>query len=128
MDLRVQLSSCVPATHLETSGARLEAEDLLPLKRPSQGDRPGRVHELSRASSHSDPGVLAKLRPSQAAISTAIAPLLRGYDLNAYIAAGIRTDHEATTAEEAREKLRKGMRILVREGSVSKTSTRCRRS
>ena len=48
------------------------------------------------------------------------APLLSGRDLNAYVAAGIRTEHEATSAEEAREKLRKGMRVLIREGSVSK--------
>ncbi|HSG56676.1 MAG TPA: adenine deaminase C-terminal domain-containing protein, partial [Paracoccaceae bacterium] len=48
------------------------------------------------------------------------APQLTGRDLNAYIAAGIRTEHEATTAAEALEKLRKGMRILIREGSVSK--------
>ena len=48
------------------------------------------------------------------------APLLRGMALNGYLAAGIRTDHETTTAEEAREKLSKGMHILIREGSVSK--------
>jgi adenine deaminase len=47
-------------------------------------------------------------------------PQLSGRDLNAYIAAGIRTEHEATTADEALEKLRKGMRVLIREGSVSK--------
>jgi adenine deaminase len=47
-------------------------------------------------------------------------PLLSGTDLNAYIAAGIRTEHEATSADEAREKLQKGMRVLIREGSVSK--------
>src|SRR5690606_6579096 len=46
--------------------------------------------------------------------------LLRGLDLNGYLAARIRTDHETTSAEEAREKLRKGMTILIREGSVSK--------
>ena len=48
MDLRVQLSSCVPATTFETSGAELLAEDLLPLAHPSQGDRPRRVHEFPR--------------------------------------------------------------------------------
>jgi adenine deaminase len=47
-------------------------------------------------------------------------PLLLGKDLNAYVAAGIRTEHEATSADEALEKLRKGMRVLIREGSVSK--------
>ncbi len=48
------------------------------------------------------------------------APLLRGTALNGYLAAGIRTDHEATSAAEAMEKLRKGMAILIREGSASK--------
>jgi adenine deaminase len=48
------------------------------------------------------------------------APLLSGRDLNAYLAAGIRTEHEATNADEAREKMHKGMRVLIREGSVSK--------
>jgi adenine deaminase len=48
------------------------------------------------------------------------APLVRGSDLNGYLSAGIRTDHETTTAEEALEKLSKGMTILIREGSVSK--------
>ncbi len=48
------------------------------------------------------------------------APLLSGIPLNAYLAAGIRTDHETTSAAEAMEKLRKGMAILIREGSVSK--------
>ena len=61
MDLRVKLSSCVPATHLETSGARIDAADLVALPRPSEGDRACRVHELSRASSPGDPACLAKL-------------------------------------------------------------------
>ena len=46
--------------------------------------------------------------------------LVRGLDLNGYLSAGIRTDHETTSAEEALEKIRKGMTVLIREGSVSK--------
>jgi adenine deaminase len=119
MDLRVQLSSCVPATHLETSGARLEAEDLLPYRNHSK--------VLGLAEFMNVPGVLAKdpavLRKLAAFSDMQIdghSPLLSSYDLNAYIAAGVRNCHETTSADEAREKLAKGMQVLVREGTVSK--------
>ena len=119
MDIRVQLSSCVPSTHMETSGARLGAQDLIPLM-----DHP---KVIGLAEFMNFPGVLMKdmdcLEKLQAFRGSHIdghAPLLRGNDLNGYISAGIRTEHEATTAEEALEKLRKGMRVLIREGSVSK--------
>ena len=119
MDLFVQLSSCVPATELETSGARLEVEDLLPFAANP------RVLGLAEVMNFpgvlgGDPGMMAKLAAFQGRRIDGHAPLLRGLDLNGYLAAGIRTDHETTTAEEALEKLSKGMQILVREGSVSK--------
>ena len=119
MDIRVQLSSCVPSTHMETSGARLEAADLVPLM-----DHP-RVIGLAEFMNFpgvlmKDPGCLAKLQAFEGRHIDGHAPLLRGNDLNGYISAGIRTEHEATTAEEGLEKLRKGMRVLIREGSVSK--------
>ena len=63
---------------------------------------------------------MAKLRLFAGGHVDGHCPQLTGLDLNAYVAAGIRTEHEATTAEEALEKLRKGMRVLIREGSVSK--------
>ncbi len=119
MDLRVQLSSCVPATHLETSGARLEVDDLLPLSRHPKVlglaefmNFPG---VLAR-----DPACLAKLAAFQGRPIDGHAPLLSGLDLNGYLSAGVRTDHEVTNVPEALEKLAKGMQILVREGSVSK--------
>ncbi|HET7413948.1 MAG TPA: amidohydrolase family protein, partial [Pararhizobium sp.] len=119
MDIRVQLSSCVPATNLETSGAALAIEDLLPFR--------GDPKVIGLAEFMNFPGVLAKdptciakLEAFQGGHIDGHAPLLRGKALNGYLAAGIRTDHETTTAEEALEKLRKGMHILVREGSVSK--------
>ncbi len=119
MDIRVQLSSCVPSTHMETTGARLEAADIAPLM-----DHP-RVIGLAEFMNypgvlHRDPGCMAKLQAFAGRHIDGHAPLLRGKDLNGYIAAGIRTEHEATTAEEGLEKLRKGMRVLIREGSVSK--------
>ncbi len=119
MDLRVNLSSCVPATHLETAGAKLEAADLTPMM-----DHP-KVIGLAEFMNfpgviHRDPGCLAKLAAFSDRHIDGHAPLVRGMDLNAYLSAGIRTDHETTTADEAREKLAKGMAILIREGSVSK--------
>ena len=119
MDLAVQLSSCVPATHLETAGAHLTAADLLPF-----ADHP---NVIGLAEMMNFPGVLstddevlAKLVPFQSGHIDGHAPLLRGRDLNGYLSARIRTDHECTSADEAREKLRKGMAVLMREGSVAK--------
>jgi adenine deaminase len=119
MDIRVNLSSCVPASPLETSGARLEVDDLLPFR-----DHP---KVIGLAEFMNFPGVLAR-EPSCLAKLAAFgsghidghAPLLRGKDLNGYLAAGIRTDHEATSYEEALEKLRKGMSVLIRESSIAK--------
>jgi len=119
MDLRVQLSSCVPATHLETAGARIEAADLAPYRDDAKViglaefmNFPGVLHR--------DPQVLEKLALFSGRHIDGHAPLVRGRDLNGYLAAGIRTEHESTTAAEAREKLSKGMTVLIREGSVSK--------
>ena len=119
MDLRVQLSSCVPSTDMETSGARIDADDLRPLMGHASGlglaevmNYPGVIHR--------DPGMMDKLRLFAGGHMDGHCPQLSGRDLNAYCAAGITTEHEATTAAEAREKLQKGMRVLIREGSVSK--------
>ncbi|HEY9215735.1 MAG TPA: adenine deaminase [Ancylobacter sp.] len=119
MDLRVQLSSCVPATIFETAGAELNAADLQALRGHSSGiglaefmNFPGVLFK--------DPGALDKLSAFSDGHIDGHAPLLSGKDLNGYIAAGIRTEHEATTLKEAREKLMKGMTVLIREGSVSK--------
>ena len=119
MDLRVQMSSCVPATDLETAGARLEIGDLLAL-----ADHP---KALGLAEFMNVPGVLgrdpaclAKLAAFQTRPIDGHSPLVSGYALNGYLAAGVRTDHEVTTLPEAYEKLSKGMAVLIREGSVCK--------
>jgi adenine deaminase len=119
MDVRVQLSSCVPSTDMETSGARIEAADLQPFM-----DHP-KVIGLAEFMNfpgviHRDPDAMAKLYLFEGRHIDGHAPQLSGNDLNAYVSAGIRTEHEATTAAEAFEKLQKGLRILIREGSVSK--------
>lgn len=119
MDLRVNLSSCVPATSMETSGAYLDAEAL----------ELYRFHPkvIGLAEFMNFPGVLSgqpdcmkKLSSFNGSHIDGHAPLLRGRQLNGYLSAGILTDHEATLAEEALEKIRKGITILIREGSVCK--------
>jgi adenine deaminase len=119
MDIKVMLSSCVPSTHMETAGADLDAQAIAALMGHASGlglaefmNYPGVIHR--------DPEAMAKLRLFEGGHVDGHCPLLSGRDLNAYVAAGIRTEHEATTAAEAREKLQKGMRVLIREGSVSK--------
>ena len=119
MDIRVNLSSCVPSTHMETAGAALSAGDLAGLM-----DHP-RVIGLAEFMNypgviHRDPGCMEKLEAFAGRHIDGHAPLLSGRDLNAYVSAGIRTEHEATSAAEAVEKLQKGLRVLIREGSVSK--------
>lgn len=119
MDVRINLSSCVPATAFETSSARLEVDDLLPFR--SHPKVVGLAEMMNFPGVlNADPGIIAKLVAFQDGHMDGHAPLLLGLDLNGYLAAGIRTDHEATSAREAREKLSKGMAILIREGSVSK--------
>jgi len=119
LDLRVQLSSCVPATHLETSGARLLAADLVPLRHHPQViglaefmNVPGVLNK--------DPECMDKLAAFQGQHIDGHAPLLSGRDLNAYLSCGIRNCHETTNLAEGREKLAKGMQVLIREGSASK--------
>jgi adenine deaminase len=119
MDIKVQLSSCVPSTDMETSGANITAAELKSVMNHSSGiglaefmNYPGVIN--------GDPEVINKLNLFHGKHIDGHAPLLSGTELNAYITAGISTEHEATTASEALEKLKKGMRILIREGSVSK--------
>jgi adenine deaminase len=119
MDLRVQLSSCVPATHLETSGAHIEAADLMRYRNHRKVIGLAEFMNFPGVLA-ADPACMAKIEAFTGRHIDGHAPLLRGLDLNGYLAAGIRTDHETTSADEALEKIRKGMTVLIREGSVSK--------
>jgi len=119
MDLRVQLSSCVPATHLETAGGRLTAADLVPYRRHPKViglaefmNAPGIFHKV--------PEVMDKIEAFWGQHIDGHAPLMKGYELNAYLSCGIRNCHETTSAPEAWEKLRKGMQVFIREGSACK--------
>ncbi len=112
-------SSCVPATHMETSGAALEASDLERLF-----EHP-RVIGLAEVMNFPGvflgvPEVLAKIEAAGDRPVDGHAPGLSGLPLNAYTAAGIGSDHECTQLEEAREKLRRGMHIFIREGTTAR--------
>jgi adenine deaminase len=120
MDLRVMLSSCVPATDFETNGGgTLDARALAPLG----------AHEraLGLAEVMNVPGVLAgdalvldKLAAFDGRALDGHAPLVRGKALSAYACAGITSCHESSELGEAKEKLTKGMAVWIREGSVAK--------
>jgi adenine deaminase len=114
-------SPCVPVTPYETNGAVLDPAAVASLLARSD------IYFLSEVMNF--PGVIAGDEDMMAKIAAAKkvgkpidghAPGLRGEELDAYIAAGINTDHEAYSYEEGLEKLKKGMKILVREGSAAK--------
>ncbi|MES2371791.1 MAG: adenine deaminase [Bacteroidota bacterium] len=113
--------SCVPATIFETAGASLNSEDVKKLLAKDE------IKYLSEMMNFpgvlfKDPEVMKKLAASHAAGKPVDghAPGLRGEDAKNYIEAGISTDHECFTAEEAVDKLQYGMKILIREGSAAK--------
>ena len=113
--------SCVPATRFETAGAVLDAKKVTELlSRPE-------IKYLSEMMNfpgvlHKDPEVMEKIAAAQRVNKPVDghAPGLRGQQAREYIAAGISTDHECFTAEEALDKLQLGMKILIREGSAAK--------
>jgi len=118
-DVYFMAPSCVPATPLETSGSRLGPAELLELK----GE--GRILGLGEMMNYpgllaGDPEVLEKVLLFGDAIVDGHAPSLRGEDLQAYLCAGIRSDHETWDPGEAAEKLESGMFIMVREGSSAR--------
>jgi adenine deaminase len=119
VDFFIMLPSCVPATAFETAGARLTADDL---KLMIADERIAGVAELMNY-----PGVylgmeseLEKIHAGKGKNIDGHAPGLTGKNLNAYVLAGVRSDHESTEMAEAREKLRLGMHILLREGSTER--------
>jgi len=119
VDILYMLPSCVPSTPLDIGGASLDAEALFKFC--------GREGILGLGEMMNVPGVLAGDREIQRklalfSVRDGHAPLLSGVDLNAYILAGLESDHECTTRGEAEEKLRRGMYIFIREGSTEKNS------
>ncbi len=113
--------SCVPATPFETSGAILDSKKV---ERLLQRDDLYFLAEMMNYPGviNADPEVMSKIQSAKK-IGKKIdghAPGLRGEDLKKYVEVGIDTDHEAYTLEEAEEKIKLGMKILIREGSAAK--------
>jgi len=116
LNVVVMAPSAVPATHMETSGAALDAEDLADLLAD------GTVHGLAEMMNfpgvvNGAPEVLAKILAFGGRRLDGHAPALSGHALNAYVAAGIGSEHECTTIPEAQEKLARGLYILIREAT-----------
>ena len=119
LSMYVMASSCVPATDMETSGARLEADDL--------GQLLGHRWVLGLAELMNYPGValgdegmLDKIEMFCHLTLDGHAPDMSGRMLNAYVAAGVQSEHECTTVAEALEKLRLGLTIFIREGTTTR--------
>ncbi len=121
INLYLTAPSCVPATDLETSGARIGPEEIEELMRmesivglAEMMNYPGVINK--------DPEILRKIQiaKNHGKVVDGHAPKLSGSDLDSYISAGVMSDHESTEPEEAMEKLRKGMYLMIREGSAAK--------
>jgi len=119
LELFLMAPSCVPATSLETSGASLEPETLRQLLRWKGVIGLGEVMNFPGVLS-ADPGVLSKINLYRDRVIDGHAPGVTGKNLTAYIAAGIYSDHESVSLDEARQKLRQGMYVMIREGSSEK--------
>ncbi|WP_081777916.1 adenine deaminase [Lachnobacterium bovis] len=121
LDIKYMIPSCVPATQFENNGAILDAEGVRELL---EDDRILGLGEFMNAPGvcGCDEEVLKKIQYSKdAKVSIdGHAPGMKGSSLSAYIAAGIETDHECQTVEEMQERLRKGMYVLLRQGSACK--------
>ncbi len=119
LELFLMAPSCVPATHLETSGAALDARALRPVLRWRNCIGLGEVMNFPGVLG-ADGGVLDKITLARGKVVDGHAPGVGGKNLNAYIGAGIHSDHESVSLEEAREKLSRGMFVMIREGSSEK--------
>lgn len=119
LDMFFMVPSCVPATNMETSGAEITARDIKKTLRwrnviglGEMMNFPGVINGMEQ--------VLNKIQAVHGKTIDGHAPQVRGKRLNAYIASGIHSDHECTDIEEAKEKLTRGMYIMIREGSSEK--------
>ncbi len=119
MDIYFTLPSTVPATNMETSGARLSAVDLMPYFSQKWVVGLGEVMNVPGVLEN-DREIFDKLKIASGKVIEGHAPGLTGKDLYAYITSGIHSDHESFGKAEALEKLSAGMTVMIREGSVAK--------
>jgi adenine deaminase len=119
IDLFLMAPSCVPATSREISGAKIGPEEISQILKFKECLGLGEVMNFPGVIG-GERAVLDKLSLARGKIIDGHAPGLSGRDLSAYIAAGIYSDHESVSPDEAREKLRRGMWLMLREGSSEK--------
>ena len=121
LDIFIMLPSCVPATPFENSGSVLKAEDLLELINHPKVLGLGELMDFPSVIT-CEKNIINKIVLAKNAhkMMDGHAPGLSGKELNAYILPGVRTEHECSTAEEAVERLRLGMFIMLREGSAAR--------
>jgi adenine deaminase len=119
VDLYVMVSSCVPASPFESSAATVTPEEIATFL--AEEPRAIGLAEMMDYAGvvRGNDDALAKLEAAAGRHVDGHAPGLGGRDLNAYLAAGVRSDHEATTYDEALEKRRLGMWVMIREGSAA---------
>jgi adenine deaminase len=120
LDFFVMVSSCVPASPFESSGATVDADDIARFlaEEPNALGLP-EMMDVSAVVAGEE-ATLAKVAASGGRHIDGHAPGLSGAPLNAYLAAGVRSDHECTTLQEALEKRRLGMTVMIREGSAAR--------
>jgi adenine deaminase len=119
LDMLFMAPSCVPASTLETSGAQISADEIRKLLASPNVIGLGEMMNFPGVVNGAEE-VLNKIIVSKGRVIDGHAPGLAGKELNAYMAAGILSDHESTMLGEGREKLKRGMYLMIREGSSEK--------
>jgi len=119
LDMLFMAPSCVPSTHLETSGARIGSRQVQKILAHPKIIGLGEMMNFPGVVGGNEE-ILRKISASKGKIIDGHAPGLTGKELNAYLSAGILSDHESTALEEGKEKLRRGMYLMIREGSSEK--------
>jgi adenine deaminase len=117
LDIFVMTPSCVPATNMETSGADIEAADIRKILNLPNVIGLGEMMNFPGVI-FGDKMVLDKITAASSVVLDGHAPGVTGKQLNAYMSAGINSDHECTRLDEAKEKLARGMYVYIREGSA----------
>ena len=119
LDIFFQAASCVPATLMETSGASIGAPEIRRLLKWKNNIGLGEMMNYPGVI-NAFPPVIDEINACAGHVIAGHAPGLRGKPLNAYVSAGIYSDHENTELEESREKLSRGLYLMIREGTSEK--------
>lgn len=121
LDVYFMLPSCVPAAKLDESGAVLTADDLAPFYQEKCVLGLAELMD-SHGTIQADPGIMKKIvsAATHGRIVDGHGPLLSGRQLNAYITAGVGSDHECSCMEEALEKIKRGQWVMIREGTAAR--------